>query len=158
MPPFWHPIRLSLFSEYGIIWRTLRNTWLYQQENIKSSGRFFCFRKTFLVGRHCDSILTCNWSFLCTAGEGKVMRVPKFTSHDVICEPASLRDQRCGCTAKIVDFKNWLKNHRTTNNNLQLLLLLVVEFVMLVWFFPCHTIIFQKYMYMLCLGTIMTVW
>ena len=32
--PFWHTIRPSLLSEYDVIWRTLRNTWLYRQENI----------------------------------------------------------------------------------------------------------------------------
>ena len=84
MPPFWHTICLSLLPQYGVIWRTLRNTWLYRRENIKSSGRFFCFRKTFFLRRHCDSILTCNWPFLCTAGEGKVMWVPWFTSHDIM--------------------------------------------------------------------------
>ena len=71
-----HTIRLSLLSEYDVIWRTLRNTWPYRQENIKSSDRFFFFRKTFFLRRHCDSILTWNLSFLCTAGEGKVMWVP----------------------------------------------------------------------------------
>ena len=63
-------------AEYGVMWRTLRNTRLYRQENIKSSGRFYCFRKTFFLRRHCKSILTCNWSFLCPGGEGKVMRGP----------------------------------------------------------------------------------
>ena len=57
LPPLWHIICLSLLSEYDVIWRTLRNTWPYRQENIKSSERFFFFRKTFFLGRHCDSIL-----------------------------------------------------------------------------------------------------
>ena len=37
---------------------------LYRQENIKSSGRFFCFRKTFFLRRRCESILTCNKSII----------------------------------------------------------------------------------------------
>ena len=138
MPPFWHPIRLSLLSEYGVIWRTLRNTSLYRQENIKSSGRFFCFRKTFFLGRHCDSILTCNWSFLCTADEGEFLNLRHMMSYVslLVCVTSVAGvPQKCR-------LQNWLKNHRTTNHNLQLLLLLVVEFVMLVWFFPCQTIIF----------------
>ena len=61
--------------------RTLRNTWLYRQENIKSSGRFFCFRKTFFLRRHCDSILTCNWSFLCTADEGEFLNLRHMMSY-----------------------------------------------------------------------------
>ena len=73
---FGTPFVLVFSQSMTFTWRTLRNTWPYRQENIKNSDRFFFFRKTFFLPRHCDSILTCNWCFLCTAGEGKVMRVP----------------------------------------------------------------------------------
>ena len=78
LPAFWHIICLSLLSEYDVIWRTLRKTWPYPQENIKSSDRFFFFRKTFFLRRHCDSILTCNLSFLCSgAGVPQKCRLQK---------------------------------------------------------------------------------
>ena len=35
--------------------------------SMTSSDRFFFFRQTFFFRRHCDSILTCNLSFLFTA-------------------------------------------------------------------------------------------
>ena len=98
MPLFWHTIHLSLLSEYDVIWRTLRNKWLYRQENIKSSGRFFCFRKTLFLWRHCDSILTSNWSFFVYSW-WRQGNASSLIYVDIICEPASLRDQRRGFTA-----------------------------------------------------------
>ena len=43
-----HTIRLSLLSEYDVIWRTLRNIWLYRRKTLKTSGRFLFVKVHFI--------------------------------------------------------------------------------------------------------------